>query len=90
MTRKCIVSAGVGQHRAQLSDVHCRKESKEPAKNPYGDEQSAIRKLSCNIARSAQDADSDGVADDDGDTESEAEDLQQAPTPAQRTRHFHR
>ena len=90
MTGKRVVSAGVGQHRAQLSDVHGGEERKKGAHNPYSEEQFAIWKLGSDVARGAQHAYADSISDDNGNAESEAEDSQQSPTPALRTRHFHR
>jgi hypothetical protein len=83
------VSARVRQHRSQFSNVYRREESEQSAREPDQQEEAAIRKLRSDIARRPQYANANGISNDNGETEAEPENAQQAPAPALRSRNFH-
>ena len=75
-----VLAARPGQHGARLGQGDGPQQGVEPADDPDADEERRTGQLRRHVARGPEDADQDGVADEDRDAERDAQDpLETAP-----------
>jgi hypothetical protein len=72
-----VLAPGPGNHGAQLGHGERAHQGVQPAGQPEQQEDHGIGQVGGDLARGPENADADGVADDDGDAERDAEDLQE-------------
>ncbi len=76
-----VLPAGAGHHRAGLGQGDGAEQGVETADHPHADEERRMGQPGRDFARSAEDPDDDGTADQHRDAEGDAEHLAQ-PAPA--------
>ncbi len=72
-----VLATRFGHHRARFGHGYRPEQRVETADDPHAEEERRARQPLGHVARRAEDADQDGVADDHGDTEGDAQHLEQ-------------